>query len=197
MSKTKKKKEVKQQYTVKNAVVNYYLLLMLTVFPLFYTNAHINIRHDKLYMFYALSGALIACMLLILLVYFTERKNRPDDGTRKWYLQLSVTDYAFGAFALCCVFSTVLSEYPWYAFRGIWYASTGRNNGLLLMENPDLADGVAEGQVIRVEVGEKIIAHGRDYPVAALPRNLLDILNAGGLVSAMRRRNGLPDVKKD
>ena len=133
MSKTKKKKEVKQQYTVKNAVVNYYLLLMLTVFPLFYTNAHINIRHDKLYMFYALSGALIACMLLILLVYFTERKNRPDDGTGKWYLQLSVTDYAFGAFALCCVFSTVLSEYPWYAFRGIWYASTGRNNGLLLI----------------------------------------------------------------
>ena len=65
------------------------------------------------------------------------------------------------------------------------------NNGLLLIENPDLADAVAEGQEIEVTVGEKIEAGGKAYPIAALPENLLEILEAGGLVAAMRRRNGL------
>lgn len=65
------------------------------------------------------------------------------------------------------------------------------NNGLLLIENPDLADAVSEGQEVTVTVGEKIEADGKDYPIAALPQNLLDILEAGGLVKAMRRRNGL------
>ena len=65
------------------------------------------------------------------------------------------------------------------------------NNGLLLMENPDLGDEAREGQEAEVTVGEKITVNGKDYPVAALPQNLLDILEAGGLVKAMRRRNGL------
>ena len=65
------------------------------------------------------------------------------------------------------------------------------NNGLLLIENPDLSDEVAEGQEVEVTVGEKIEAGGKVYPIAALPENLLEILEAGGLVSAMRRRNGL------
>ena len=65
------------------------------------------------------------------------------------------------------------------------------NNGLLLIENPDLSDEVAEGQEVEITVGEKIEAGGKSYPIAALPENLLEILEAGGLVSAMRRRNGL------
>ena len=40
-------------------------------------------------------------------------------------------------------------------------------------------------------VGEKIHANGKDYKIAALPENLMEILNAGGLVKAMRKRNGL------
>ena len=65
------------------------------------------------------------------------------------------------------------------------------NNGLLLIENADLADEITEGREVRVTVGEQIEADGRTYPVAALPQNLLEILEAGGLVQAMRRRNGL------
>ncbi|MCC8138998.1 MAG: 3-isopropylmalate dehydratase [Lachnospiraceae bacterium] len=65
------------------------------------------------------------------------------------------------------------------------------NNGLLLIENPDLRDAVAEGDTVEVRVGEKIIHKGREFPIASLPQNLMDILNAGGLVKAMRRLNGL------
>ncbi|MDE6951266.1 MAG: 3-isopropylmalate dehydratase [Lachnospiraceae bacterium] len=65
------------------------------------------------------------------------------------------------------------------------------NNGLLLIENKDLRDNLAEGDTVTVTVGEKIHAGGRDYPITPLPENLMDILNAGGLVKAMQKRNGV------
>ena len=67
------------------------------------------------------------------------------------------------------------------------------NNGLLLIENADLRDSVSEGDTIEVRVNEKIIHQGKDYPIASLPQNLVDIIDAGGLVKAMRRLNGLED----
>lgn len=65
------------------------------------------------------------------------------------------------------------------------------NNGLLLIENAQLHDAVQEGDTIEVTPGSHITAGGREFPIASLPDNLMEILNAGGLVKAMRRRNGL------
>lgn len=65
------------------------------------------------------------------------------------------------------------------------------NNGLLLIENDALHDVVKEGDSIDVEVNARITHEGKDYPIASLPANLVEILEAGGLVKAMRRRNGL------
>ena len=65
------------------------------------------------------------------------------------------------------------------------------NNGLLLIECRELSDEVSEGDTLTVTVGEKIRANGKDYKIAALPENLTEILKAGGLVKAMRKRNGL------
>ncbi len=65
------------------------------------------------------------------------------------------------------------------------------NNGLLLIENPDLGDDVAEGDVLKVTPGECIEYNGKKYEIAKLPDNLMEILNAGGLVKAMRKKNGL------
>lgn len=67
------------------------------------------------------------------------------------------------------------------------------NNGLLLIENADLQADVKEGDVITVETGKKITAGEKEYVITSLPENLLEILEAGGLVKAMRRRNGLED----
>jgi 3-isopropylmalate/(R)-2-methylmalate dehydratase small subunit len=67
------------------------------------------------------------------------------------------------------------------------------NNGLLLIENDGLQDAVTEGDTLEITVGEKISLKGQDFTIASLPDNLLEILNAGGLVKAMRKRNGLED----
>lgn len=78
------------------------------------------------------------------------------------------------------------------SFARIFYRNS-INNGLLLIENPDLRGDVKEGDTIEVTVGEKVVLNGQEYPIASLPDNLLEILNAGGLVKAMRKRNGLED----
>ena len=78
------------------------------------------------------------------------------------------------------------------SFARIFYRNS-INNGLLLIENPDLREDVTEGDTIEVAVGEKITLNGKEYPIASLPENLLEILNAGGLVKAMHKRNGLED----
>lgn len=65
------------------------------------------------------------------------------------------------------------------------------NNGLLLIENSEIQDVVKEGDVITVKTGEAIEFGGHSYPIASLSDNLMDIINAGGLVKAMQKRNGM------
>lgn len=65
------------------------------------------------------------------------------------------------------------------------------NNGLLLIEQPDLHDDIQEGDTITVTLGKEAEYQGKSYPIAVLPDNLLEIIHAGGLVKAMRKRNGL------
>lgn len=65
------------------------------------------------------------------------------------------------------------------------------NNGLLLIECPELKANVKEGDEIEIFLGDHITANGVDYPITSLPDNLLEILDAGGLVKAMRKKNGL------
>ncbi|MDD6798282.1 MAG: 3-isopropylmalate dehydratase [Bacteroides sp.] len=65
------------------------------------------------------------------------------------------------------------------------------NNGLLLIENSEIPDAVKEGDTIDVIMNDKIVFNGREYPIQPLPDNLMEILNAGGLVKAMQKRNGI------
>ena len=65
------------------------------------------------------------------------------------------------------------------------------NNGLLLVEQPDLYDDMTEGDSITVTVNHHVDYKERQYTIASLPQNLVDIINAGGLVKAMRKLNGL------
>ncbi len=65
------------------------------------------------------------------------------------------------------------------------------NNGLLLIENDTLCEDVKEGEEITVRVGQEISLNKKSYPISQLPQNLLDILEAGGLVKAMQKLNGI------
>ena len=76
------------------------------------------------------------------------------------------------------------------SFARIFYRNA-LNNGLLLLEQPELHDVVKEGDTITVTVNEDVDYNGKKYPIASLPEYLMEIIEAGGLVKAMRRRNGL------
>ena len=65
------------------------------------------------------------------------------------------------------------------------------NNGLLLIENDQIQDHVKEGDTIAVTLCEKITHEGKDYAIQSLPDNLMEIINAGGLGEAMKKRNGV------
>ena len=64
-------------------------------------------------------------------------------------------------------------------------------SGACSLEEPDLHDDIKEGDAITVKMNEHVDYNGKTYPIAALPENLMDIIQAGGLVKAMRKRNGL------
>ena len=120
MSKNKSLKP--EKYFVKNALVNYWLVLMLSVFPLFVTAQYANIRHDKFYFFVTFS-ALLALVEIPMLVYTAVKEN----AEKPWYKSLSFTDYAFSALIILFTVSTLSSDYVFDSFIG----KTGRFCGLL------------------------------------------------------------------
>ncbi|CUO13049.1 2%2C3-dimethylmalate dehydratase small subunit [Blautia obeum] len=65
------------------------------------------------------------------------------------------------------------------------------NNGLLLIEQPALHDHIKEGDTVTVVMNGHVDYDGKQYPIASLPENLMSIIQAGGLVKAMRKLNGL------
>ena len=65
------------------------------------------------------------------------------------------------------------------------------NNGLLLIENNDLYAVAKEGEEAEVCMGQYIRYQGKEYEIAPLPENLMEIINAGGLVEAMKKLNGI------
>lgn len=123
----------KEKYSVRQALTNYYLLIMFTLFPLFFTDAYFNIRHDKYYFFIILTGILVVAEFLIVM---TASVDKPSEGQKlekpkpkHFYEVLSFMDRAFIAFLGINVISTLLSESPSDALFG----TQGRNNGLILM----------------------------------------------------------------
>lgn len=128
------------KYTVKEALVNYYLFIMFALFPLFFSNRFFNIRHDKFYFFIILTGALLVAELLIIAtntIDNTATVNQTKERADKLplYKTLSFTDWAVLAFLAVCIISTLLSDHPYEAFFGesLSAASAGRNSGLLLI----------------------------------------------------------------
>ncbi len=66
------------KYSVKSKFVNFFLLAMFTLFPLFYTDYYYNIRHDKYYFFLVVTAVLV---LMIGAVAITNSDSQ--SGTKK------------------------------------------------------------------------------------------------------------------
>lgn len=75
------------------------------------------------------------------------------------------------------------------SFARIFYRNAF-NNGLLLLENEILPDSCAEGDTLSIDFSENIIIYnGYKYNFAAIPQNLLEMLETGGLVQYMKKIN--------
>lgn len=137
MSNNKNKQDSRrlhEAYLTRHAVINYYLMLMFTVFPLFASNAYFNIRHDKFYFFLALTGiVIIAEGIMIYFAMSDEKKSSSPDmvaDSNTVYSKFSFTDYAMLALLVVSFISTVFSNHLTTAIIG---EPDGRNNGLLLI----------------------------------------------------------------
>lgn len=63
------------------------------------------------------------------------------------------------------------------------------NNGLLLIESADLPDNCEEGDVVTVHINNKLICKGKEFAIPAMPENLFTLIEDGGLVKSMKKRN--------
>ena len=64
------------------------------------------------------------------------------------------------------------------------------NNGILLLECPDLPDDVNEGDTVKVELDkQQISANGKTYKIPAIPENLYHIIMDGGLVKSIMKKS--------
>lgn len=65
------------------------------------------------------------------------------------------------------------------------------NNGLLLLENNELYDYCSEGDHVSVHLeSSQVLLGEKSFEVASIPTDLLQMVEAGGLVPFMRKRNG-------
>ena len=123
--------KIKSNYNMRNAMVNYYLLVMFTFFEMFLTNQYARARTDKFILFIVLSSILILSTIAISLTYHFD-KNIPDCQKvieHKPIFSLSSTDVAFLCFFIFASCSTLLSDYKLNSLLG----NAGRDNGLILI----------------------------------------------------------------
>ena len=63
------------------------------------------------------------------------------------------------------------------------------NQGLLLIESPEVVDSWQEGDTIEIDIENSVVRVGRlSFPIPPLPATLLAIRDAGGRLAAVRTR---------
>ena len=67
------------KYSIKSKFLNFFLLAMFTIFPLFYTDYYYNIRHDKYY-FFLTAAAVLAIMITAVVITNSDTPARSGDS---------------------------------------------------------------------------------------------------------------------
>lgn len=65
------------------------------------------------------------------------------------------------------------------------------NIGLLILEAPEAVDGISEGDVVKVDVGNGIIYNettGKSFKSTAIPPFMQELIDVGGLINFVRGR---------
>ena len=123
------------KYAVKHSLVNYYLALMFSFFPLFLSEQYAHARLDK-YFFYVIA-TVIFVVSTGLCMFFSYKDERRAGNKTALLTPLSVTDICMLCFLGFAVISTLMTEHPNEALLGpnpfTDAAIHSRNNGLLLL----------------------------------------------------------------
>ena len=74
------------------------------------------------------------------------------------------------------------------SFARIFYRSA-INQGLILIECPDVVDNYKEGDEIKLDIDAgKIYVDGKEFTFPILPKEIVEIRNAGGLLAYTRNK---------
>lgn len=63
------------------------------------------------------------------------------------------------------------------------------NKGLILIESDGVQDACKDGDTMEVELNKCIRVNGQEFPVKKIPDNLLQIVEDGGLIESIKKRN--------
>lgn len=131
MSNKKQTTQKPKVYNMRNAMVNYYILLMLTFFEVFLTNQYASARTDKFILYIVLTAILIVSTLVISLSYRMDKNAPPEKRVveQKSFFDISITDISMLVFFFCACITTLLSDYKLDSLTG----GAGRDNGLILI----------------------------------------------------------------
>ena len=125
--------------SITNGIISFFLLILVTVFPLIVHNSYFDILETK-YMCFYLTVLIMLGFLLIagLIMLFIDQKEFQGIHTKalfgklkpcNWKSTFSIADFAVFIFWLASVISTLQSEYFYESFWG----NEGRYSGLFLM----------------------------------------------------------------
>ena len=112
-------------------LVNCYLMLMFSFFPLFLTEEYGRARTDKFILYLILSSVLIVAVIAVALTDYNAEKKIHKTTLR--FMPMTAADVSFLCFFGFAAISTALSDTPEVAFMGSFPNGAGRNNGLLLL----------------------------------------------------------------
>ena len=116
-----------KKYTAANSLINYYLAIMFTFFPLFLTDQYAHARTDKFWLFVILTAVTVVAVGICRGIEISEARRIGEKES--FLLPLSVTDIFMLCFVGFAAISTIISQHPYEAF----FAFGCRDNGLFLL----------------------------------------------------------------
>lgn len=125
--------------TIVSGVISFFLLVLVTIFPLVYDNSYFNILETKYKWFYmSVIGMLVVLLVLSLVMLIIDLNEFKGEHAvrllsalipKNWKNTFHVADAAVLVFWLVSLISTLQSEYLYEAFWG----NEGRYSGLFLI----------------------------------------------------------------
>lgn len=125
--------------SIVSGVISFFMLLLVTVFPLIYDNSYFNILETKYKCFYmsilTMMAVLLVLSIVMLIVDLNEFKGEHAKklfsalAPKNWKTTFHIADAAVLIFWIVCLISTLQSEYLFESFWG----NEGRFTGLFLI----------------------------------------------------------------